>query len=153
MGAIKNARHPFYNHCDEALDQIRHAGRYRTFTPLSRQAEHFPVYEEERQDVSGARDVVVWSTNDYLGMGVVPEVQEAAIEAVRAHGAGAGGTRNIAGTSPLHNQLEAELAALHGKEAGLLFISGYVSNQASLQTILTSMPGWICFPTGSTMPP
>ncbi len=99
MGAIKNARHPFYNHCDEALDQIRHAGRYRTFTPLSRQAEHFPVYEEERQDVSGARDVVVWSTNDYLGMGVVPEVQEAAIEAVRAHGAGAGGTRNIAGTS------------------------------------------------------
>lgn len=145
MGAIKNARHPFYNHCDEALDRIRHAGRYRTFTPLARQAEHFPVYEEERQDISGARDVVVWSTNDYLGMGVVPEVQEAAIEAVRMHGAGAGGTRNIAGTSPLHNQLEAELAALHGKEAGLLFISGYVSNQASLQTILTSMPGWICF--------
>jgi 5-aminolevulinate synthase len=145
VGAIKNARHPFYNHCDEALDRIRHAGRYRTFTPLSRQAEHFPVYEEERQDISGTRDVVVWSTNDYLGMGVVPEVQEAAIEAVRMHGAGTGGTRNIAGTSPLHNQLEAELAALHGKEAGLLFISGYVSNQASLQTILTSMPGWICF--------
>ncbi|MBO1324534.1 5-aminolevulinate synthase [Acetobacter sp. TBRC 12305] len=145
MGAIKNARHPFYDHCDEALDRIRHEGRYRNFTPLARHAERFPVYGEERPDMPDGRDVVVWSTNDYLGMGVVPEVQEAAIAAVRDHGAGAGGTRNIAGTSPLHNELEAEMASLHGKEAGLLFVSGYVSNQASLQTILTSMPGWICF--------
>ncbi|MFT8675606.1 MAG: 5-aminolevulinate synthase [Acetobacter sp.] len=145
MGAIKNARHPFYEHCDEALDRIRNEGRYRNFTPLARHAERFPVYGEDRPDRPDGRDVVVWSTNDYLGMGVVPEVQEAAIAAVRSHGAGAGGTRNIAGTSPLHNELEAEMASLHGKEAGLLFVSGYVSNQASLQTILTSMPGWICF--------
>ncbi|WP_338333100.1 5-aminolevulinate synthase [Acetobacter sp. LMG 32666] len=145
VGAIKNARHPFYEHCEEALGRIKQQGRYRTFTPLARQAERFPLYEEYVANMPEGREVIVWSTNDYLGMGVVPEVQDAAIAAIREHGAGAGGTRNIAGTSPLHNQLEAELAALHGKEAGLLFISGYVSNQASLQTILMSMPGWICF--------
>lgn len=143
--SIRNARHPFYEFCDEALDGIRQQGRYRTFTPLARQAERYPHYQEELPSAPEGRDVVVWSSNDYLGMGVEPEVCEAAIQAVREHGAGAGGTRNIAGTSPLHRALEAELAALHGKEAGLLFGSGYVSNQATLQTILTSMPGWICF--------
>ncbi|MBO1361408.1 5-aminolevulinate synthase [Acetobacter sacchari] len=146
---IRNARHPFYDFCDEALEDIRRQGRYRSFTPLARQAPRYPVYEEEIDPVPGetpeGREVIVWSSNDYLGMGVEPEVCEAAIAAIREHGAGAGGTRNIAGTSPLHKRLEAELAALHGKEAGLLFVSGYVSNQASLQTILTSMPGWICF--------
>ncbi|GBR00712.1 5-aminolevulinate synthase [Acetobacter oeni] len=142
---IRNARHPFYEFCDEALEDIRKQGRYRTFTPLARQADRYPVYEEELPSVPEGREVVVWSSNDYLGMGVETEVCEAAIRAVREHGAGAGGTRNIAGTSPLHKALEAELASLHGKEAGLLFVSGYVSNQASLQTILTSMPGWICF--------
>ncbi|WP_173576794.1 5-aminolevulinate synthase [Acetobacter fallax] len=142
---IRNARHPFYDFCDEALADIRKQGRYRTFTSLARQASRYPVYEEELPAVPEGREVVVWSSNDYLGMGVAPEVCEAAIAAVREHGAGAGGTRNIAGTSPLHKALETELASLHGKEAGLLFVSGYVSNQASLQTILTSMPGWICF--------
>lgn len=142
---IRNARHPFYDFCDEALAGIRKQGRYRTFTPLARDAERYPVYEEALPESDISREVVVWSSNDYLGMGVEPEVCEAAISAIREHGAGAGGTRNIAGTSPLHKALEAELAALHGKEAGLLFGSGYVSNQASLQTILTSMPGWICF--------
>ena len=114
MGAIKNARHPFYDHCEEALGRIKQQGRYRTFTPLARQAERFPLYEEYVANMPEGREVIVWSTNDYLGMGVVPEVQDAAIAAIREHGAGAGGTRNIAGTSPLHNQLEAELAALPG---------------------------------------
>ncbi|MBS1004573.1 5-aminolevulinate synthase [Acetobacter thailandicus] len=145
MRVTRNARHPFYERCHEVLDEIRQQGRYRTFTPLSRLTDRFPVYEEGMTPPPEGREVVVWSTNDYLGMGVVPEVMEAAVAAVREHGAGAGGTRNIAGSSPLHTELEAELAALHGKEAGLLFVSGYVSNQATLQTILTSMPGWICF--------
>lgn len=99
MGAIKNARHPFYEHCEEALGRIKQQGRYRTFTPLARQAERFPLYEEYVANMPEGREVIVWSTNDYLGMGVVPEVQDAAIAAIREHGAGAGGTRNIAGTS------------------------------------------------------
>ena len=166
MGLIRNARHPFYSHCTATLEHIRQQGRYRVFTPLARLAERFPLYEQENPAppvlpispeqpfsnelsseklTSEKRDVVVWSTNDYLGMGVVPEVQEAAISAIREHGVGSGGTRNIAGHSPIHAELEQELATLHGKEAGLLFSSGYASNQASLQTILSSMPGWICF--------
>jgi 5-aminolevulinate synthase len=142
---IRNARHPFYDFCEEALSDIRAQGRYRTFTPLARDVERFPVYEEERPLPLPPRDVVVWSTNDYLGMGAEDEVCEAAIAAIREFGTGAGGTRNIAGTHPMHARLESALAELHGKEAGLLFNSGYMSNLASLQTILTSMPGWICF--------
>ncbi|WP_408906056.1 5-aminolevulinate synthase [Nguyenibacter vanlangensis] len=149
VASIDVGGHPFYRFCRSALEDIRKQGRYRQFTPLARQADRFPVYEQggDVQAVAAAdgREVVVWSANDYLGMGVEPAVVEAAIAAIREHGAGAGGTRNIAGTSPLHAALEAELADLHGKEAGLLFVSGYVSNQASLQAILTSMPGWICF--------
>ncbi|MBO7350751.1 MAG: 5-aminolevulinate synthase [Acetobacter sp.] len=172
MRPLRNARHPFYDYCTKTLAHIRQQGRYRVFTPLAREAEHFPLYDyapkNEQDNVapsfspifskellseqvsSQKRDVVVWSTNDYLGMGVDPDVQEAAISAIRDHGVGSGGTRNIAGHSPLHAELEYELASLHGKEAGLLFGSGYVSNQASLQTILSSTPEkqntpWVCF--------
>jgi 5-aminolevulinate synthase len=148
VASIDVGGHPFYRFCRSALEDIRQQGRYRQFTPLARQADRYPVYEHGGTPalrVPEGREVVVWSANDYLGMGVEPAVADAAIAAIREHGAGAGGTRNIAGTSPLHAALEAELADLHGKEAGLLFVSGYVSNQASLQTILTSMPGWICF--------
>lgn len=138
--------HPFYQYCENALHDIHKQGRYRQFTPLGRKASAYPVYEQFfDEDHALPTDVVVWSANDYLGMGVEPEVLQAATEALMRYGAGAGGTRNIAGTNPLHAQLEAALADLHGKEAGLLFVSGYVSNQASLQTILTSMPGWISF--------
>ena len=125
----------FHAHCQKALDDIRAQGRYRIFTPLQKQALEFPWYR--RPD--GSR-VLVWSSNDYLGMGGHPALIEAACEAARTMGAGAGGTRNISGTSPLHDALEAELAALHGKQAGLLFTSGFVSNQAALSTILNSLP-------------
>ncbi|PYD48997.1 5-aminolevulinate synthase [Novacetimonas pomaceti] len=152
MSSNHSDGHPFYRFCRTALADIRTQGRYRQFTPLAREADRYPVYEQEEAPATPAtpacdhdREVVVWSANDYLGMGVEPVVMNAAIAAIREHGAGAGGTRNIAGTSPLHTALERELADLHGKEGGLLFVSGYVSNQASLQTILTSMPGWICF--------
>lgn len=137
--------HPFYAYCQTALQEIEQQGRYRRFTSLSRRSAQYPVYDNGNLSQQN-KPVTVWSSNDYLGMGVEPEVMDAAISAVQEYGAGAGGTRNIAGTHPLHVALEAELADLHGKEAGLLFVSGYVSNQASLQTILTSMSGgWITF--------
>jgi 5-aminolevulinate synthase len=125
----------FKDHCREALDSIRGQGRYRVFTPLQKRAEGFPYYL--RPD--GSR-VLVWSANDYLAMGGHPVVIEAAREAAATMGAGAGGTRNISGTSPVHDALEAELADLHGKQAGLIFTSGFVSNQAALSTILNSFP-------------
>ena len=125
----------FHAYCREALDAVRAQGRYRTFIALQKQAEGFPWYR--RPD--GAR-VLVWSSNDYLAMGGHPAVVEAACAAAREMGAGAGGTRNIGGTSPVHDALEAELADLHGKQAALLFTSGFVSNQASLSTILNSRP-------------
>jgi 5-aminolevulinate synthase len=127
--------HAFKDHCRRALDQIRDQGRYRVFTPLQKRADDFPYYL--RPD--GSR-VLVWSSNDYLAMGGHPVPVNAACEAARTMGAGAGGTRNISGTSPVHDELEAELAALHGKQAGLLFSSGFVSNQAALSTILNSLP-------------
>jgi 5-aminolevulinate synthase len=130
---------PFHAHCRQALAEIRSQGRYRHFTPLAKQSGLFPRYR------FGDREVTVWSANDYLGMGTHPAVVAAAVETAQAMGAGAGGTRNIAGSSPLHTELEAELAALHGKQAGLLFVSGYVSNQATLVTVLNSLPGWHVF--------
>lgn len=126
---------PFHDFCRQALDDIRAQGRYRSFTPLAREASRFPYYR--RPD---GTEILVWSSNDYLGMGVHPVTMDAACAAVRAMGAGAGGTRNISGTSPAHDALEAELASLHGKEAALLFTSGFISNQAALSTILNSRP-------------
>jgi 5-aminolevulinate synthase len=132
--------HPFHAHCRETLDAIQAQGRYRRFTPLQKQADRFPLYR--RPDGS---EVLVWSSNDYLGMGGHPAVVQAACSAAQAMGAGAGGTRNIGGTSPAHAALEAELADLHGKAAALLFTSGFVSNQAALSTILNSLPNWHVF--------
>jgi 5-aminolevulinate synthase len=125
----------FHAFCGEALAGIRAQGRYRTFTPLRKDSGRFPLYGGP-----GGPEVLVWSSNDYLAMGGHPVVVEAACEAARNMGVGAGGTRNISGTSPLHEALEAELASLHGKQAGLLFTSGFVSNQAALSTILNSLP-------------
>nr|WP_294518564.1 5-aminolevulinate synthase [uncultured Rhodopila sp.] len=125
----------FNDHCRRSLESIRDQGRYRNFTPLQKRADGFPYYL--RRD--GSR-ILVWSSNDYIAMGGHPVVVNAACEAARAMGAGAGGTRNISGTSWVHDDLEAELASLHGKQAGLLFTSGFVSNQAALSTILNSLP-------------
>ncbi len=127
--------HAFHAFCRQSLESIRAQGRYRTFTPLLKQADRYPYY----RDTEG-NDVLVWSSNDYLAMGGHPVLIEAACEAARTMGAGAGGTRNISGTSPLIDALERELADLHGKQAGLLFTSGFVSNQAALSTVLNSLP-------------
>jgi len=137
-------RTAFLAHCRRTLDGLRSEGRYRDFARLEKSATGFPVYAWHQADGT-QRPVTVWSSNDYLGMGRHPAVLAAAAEALGAHGAGAGGTRNISGTSPHHAALEAELAALHGKDAALLFGSGYVANQAAISTVLEALPGFHVF--------
>jgi len=111
---------------------------YRVFKKVSRMATQFPAAIEHSEDMP--KDITVWCSNDYLGMSWHPKVQEAVIQAVQAHGVGAGGTRNISGNSPYHEELERELASMHQKEAALLFTSCYVANDSTLFTLAKMLP-------------
>ena len=127
-----------HHHFRSYLDGVRREGRYRIFADLERHAERPPYASCRRGGI--CREVVVWCSNDYLGMGRNPAVIDAMVKAARRMGVGAGGTRNISGNNHAVVALEAELADLHRKEAALAFSSGYVSNEASLGAIGRLLP-------------
>ncbi len=128
----------------QAIDRLHAEGRYRVFIDILRNKGAFPNARCFAGH-NGPKPVTVWCSNDYLAMGQHPAVIAAMEEALHDVGAGSGGTRNIGGNTHYHVDLEAELADLHGKEAALLFTSGYVSNEATLATLAKLLPGCVVF--------
>ncbi len=127
---------------EASVNQIKEEGRYRVFTPIERTAGEFPKATLSRGSFS--KEVVVWCSNDYLGMGQNAEVIKAMKNSLK-HGSGTGGTRNISGNSPLHVELEQKLAEFHQKESALTFTSGYVANQTVLSTFGKLIPNVVIF--------
>jgi 5-aminolevulinate synthase len=128
-------------HFAAAVQKLKDEKRYRVFANLERNARRFPTALWRPEDPSEEpRDVTIWCSNDYLGMGGHPDVLAAAAASLDLHGAGAGGTRNISGTHNPIVELEQELADLHNKEAALVFTSGWISNLAGISTIASLLP-------------
>ena len=127
---------------EKAVDTVRDEGRYRIFRDIRRKAGEFPRATWFKDD-NTEKDITVWCSNDYLGMGQNPCIVEAVKSAVDAAGTGSGGTRNISGTTRYHVQLERELASLHGKDAALVLTSGYVANEATLGVMSKILPGLV----------
>ncbi|NDC42890.1 MAG: aminotransferase class I/II-fold pyridoxal phosphate-dependent enzyme, partial [Chitinophagia bacterium] len=133
----------YYDHYfSSALNKLKLEGNYRQFTDLGRRVGQFPVVK----NYSGTdREVTLWCSNDYLGMGQHAKVLEAMVETTLLMGAGAGGTRNISGTNHPLVELELELASLHNKESALVFTSGYVANETTLCTLASKLPDCVIF--------
>ncbi|WP_062231489.1 5-aminolevulinate synthase [Aureimonas sp. N4] len=133
----------YQSHFESAIEALHAEKRYRVFADLERIVGRFPtaIWRHENE----AREITVWCSNDYLGMGQHPAVLQAMTNAATSMGSGAGGTRNISGTNHPLVELERELADLHGKEAALVFTSGFVSNEASISTIAKLLPDCLIF--------
>lgn len=135
--------YPYKARFRDALADLRRESRYRVFADILRHSGAYPAADLHAQDQ--VRCITVWCSNDYLGMSQHPKVLAAMQEALEKAGAGSGGTRNISGTTHYHVELESEIAELHGKEAALLFTSGFISNDAALSTLCRLLPGLAIF--------
>ena len=135
-----------YNkHFQNIIKKVKSEGRYRIFIDILRNVQNFPKATRYDNNKITDRDVTVWCSNDYLGMGQNKKVIDEMKKALDTCGAGSGGTRNISGTTHHHVLLEKELADLHKKESALLFTSGYISNEATLSTLASTLPNCIVF--------
>uniref|UniRef100_A0A9L0RHQ3 5-aminolevulinate synthase n=1 Tax=Equus caballus TaxID=9796 RepID=A0A9L0RHQ3_HORSE len=126
---------------EKKIDEKKNDHTYRVFKTVNRRAHIFPMADDYSDSLITKKQVSVWCSNDYLGMSRHPRVCGAVMDTLKQHGAGAGGTRNISGTSKFHVDLERELADLHGKDAALLFSSCFVANDSTLFTLAKMMPG------------
>lgn len=125
----------------QAIEQLRSENRYREFLDISRICGEFPFAINNKN----GKKITVWCSNDYLGMGQNPTAIDEAVKALKRFGLGSGGTRNISGTNHPLVELEKEIADLHGKEAALSFVSGYVANDATIQTLAKIIPDLVIF--------
>uniref|UniRef100_H3BHN0 5-aminolevulinate synthase n=1 Tax=Latimeria chalumnae TaxID=7897 RepID=H3BHN0_LATCH len=126
---------------EKKIEEKKNDHTYRVFKTVNRRADSFPMADDYSSSLVTRKEVSVWCSNDYLGMSRHPRVVGAILENLKKHGAGAGGTRNISGTSKFHVRLEQELADLHGKDAALLFSSCFVANDSTLFTLAKMLPG------------
>ncbi|KAM3877549.1 5-aminolevulinate synthase, non-specific, mitochondrial [Diretmus argenteus] len=126
---------------EKKIEEKKSDHTYRVFKTVNRLATEFPMAENYTDSLEDKREVSVWCSNDYLGMSRHPRVVQSIMDTLQKHGSGAGGTRNISGTSKFHVDLEKELADLHGKDAALLFTSCFVANDSTLFTLAKMLPG------------
>ena len=136
----------YKNIIKQQLDEFQSNGFGRTFTPIYRRKETFPFTEidfshESKFEEKFNSNTTIWCSNDYLNMSHHPSVIKRMIEVIKSVGTGSGGTRNISGSTPYHNQLETDLAKFHKREKGLIFTSAYVANQTTLATLCKRMSG------------